>query len=258
MQFKKGNQMSIKRTPRPTSHYTVLANGVLRDNNLTFRARGILAAILSRPDNWRTTADSLARESKEGRTAILTALKELENVGYMTRTKYQNEKGQWVWESLVYDTPQKPQSGFPTTGNPTSDVPTSENDTLIEVTNKNKRKEVTIYTPMPNEAITNSNLLAELIESKGVKKPVVTETWHKDMERINRLDGYSWDEIESTIRWMHNDKFWYKVVLSPSKLRKQMTAMQLQMKQSNNGGNLSGWAKLIKKYENDVSKEIGF
>ena len=131
--------MSIKRAPRPQSHYTIIANDVLRDQNLSFRARGILASILSRPDNWRTDSESLARESKEGRTAILTALKELEAAGYLQRKKSQNDKGHWVTESLVFDTPQNP-----TYGKPTSVEPTTDNPTLLEETYKNEPVEVDI------------------------------------------------------------------------------------------------------------------
>lgn len=123
--------MSIKRAPRPQAHFTIISNDVLRDDRLSFRARGILASILSRPDNWRTDSESLARESKEGRTAILTALKELESVGYLRRNKFQNEKGHWVTESLVFDKPQDPKYG-----NPTSVEPTSDNPTLLEELSK--------------------------------------------------------------------------------------------------------------------------
>lgn len=133
--------MAIKRAPRPVANFTVVTNEVLRDSRLSFRARGILASILSRPDNWRSTAESLAKESTEGRSAILTALKELETYGYLERKKYQDEFGRWVTESLIYD---QPKFDFPTSVNPTSVEPTSENLTLLEKLNKNNYKEITI------------------------------------------------------------------------------------------------------------------
>jgi len=37
----------------------------------------VLAAILSRPDNWRVRSDQLATDGKEGRDAIRAALNEL-------------------------------------------------------------------------------------------------------------------------------------------------------------------------------------
>ena len=145
--------MTIQRTPRPQTNFTILSNEILRDNRLSFRARGILASVLSRPDNWRTNADSLANESIEGRGAILTALKELEMLGYLERTKYQNELGHWVSDSLIYDQPKF--------GKPTSVEPTSENSTLIkELYKNNDEQEVTT----PSE-INASMIVAEYVDS---------------------------------------------------------------------------------------------
>ena len=248
--------MSIKRAPRPKTNFTIITNAVLRDENLSFRARGVLACILSRPDNWKTTAESLARESKEGRSAILTTLKELEVAGYMKRTKYRNEKGQWVWESFVYDTPQaatkEPESKNPPTGNPTSGKPSTEIQTLIEEPIKKERKEERTTRTYGDEVIELSNLLADLIEANGIKRPTVTDNWHLEIERLNRLDGYSYEQIEKTIRWVQQDSFWRSNVLSPAKLRKQFGALQL--KSNSTSGGLSGWANVIRQLKNEAKE----
>lgn len=94
-----------------------------------------------------------------------------------------------------------------------------------------------------------ANLLADLIEANGINRPTVTDKWHQEIERLNRLDGYSYEQIERTIRWVQQDNFWRSNVLSPAKLRKQFGALQLKMKDS--GGGLSGWARVIEKFQND-------
>ena len=97
--------MTIIRAERPSSKFAIIRNEVLQDERLSFRARGVLASILSRPDNWRCSAWDLATEGREGRRAILTALTELEDHGYLVRVKKQDEGGKWSTATYVYDMP---------------------------------------------------------------------------------------------------------------------------------------------------------
>jgi predicted transcriptional regulator len=95
--------MTIIRAERPHINYTIIKNETLRNNSLSFRARGIHAYLLSMPDNWRTSALQMSRQGQEGRDAILKALQELEDAGFVKRTKSQDARGRWHSEIIVYD-----------------------------------------------------------------------------------------------------------------------------------------------------------
>lgn len=114
----------IVRSPRPRTNFTVLDNGIIRNHNLSWKARGLLAYLLSLPDGWRTNAEHLARLSPQGRDAVRTGLAELEHHGYLRRRKARTPDGKVRTITTIYDRPQpvdnpdQPAPGFPTPVNP--------------------------------------------------------------------------------------------------------------------------------------------
>ena len=149
----------IKRSPRPESHYLIVANQVVRDQALSFKARGILAYLLSMPDNWKVSASAIARASdRDGRESILSGLRELEGAGYLRRWRHQDEAGNITNESVIFDTPKPvsnpvqnhvgkglsyplPITDFPTTENPTTKERTTKNNPIRKsVVNSTNRK----------------------------------------------------------------------------------------------------------------------
>lgn len=121
--------MSIRRSATAGDRVTVLQRAALQDTRLSFRARGILGAVLSRPADWTTNAERLACESPgEGRDAIRKALKELEAVGYLVRRRVQGDGGRWATTWELSDEPAKmvdpgvvaghTEDGFPAVGKP--------------------------------------------------------------------------------------------------------------------------------------------
>ncbi|MCE7083474.1 hypothetical protein [Streptomyces sp. ST2-7A] len=105
--------MRIRRS-RLTADFVQLPNGTVRDERLSYMARGILAELLSRPDGWETTADDLWRraaqarpENKgEGRRAFRAAFAELKDRGYLTAATERLPGGRHGTVLTVHDLPQ--------------------------------------------------------------------------------------------------------------------------------------------------------
>lgn len=99
-------------------HFTQIPNHWLRDTRLTFKARGVLALIMSHREGWSLSIASLAHANQEGKDAIRSAVKELEDHGYLKRTQA-NEEGRFgesVW--TTQDPADEPMAENPTTANP--------------------------------------------------------------------------------------------------------------------------------------------
>lgn len=97
---------TIYRTERREPGFVQVENATIRDARLSFRARGLLAFMLSFPDDWQhRAADVEAASEHEGREAIRTGLKELEALGYRTRTKIQQGDGTWITQIVLREVP---------------------------------------------------------------------------------------------------------------------------------------------------------
>jgi DNA-binding MarR family transcriptional regulator len=93
--MRKDNRTSgIIRVSKSTDRYAVLDKYFLdEDDRLSFRAKGLLAYLLAKPDDWRVYVGDLVRRTSDGRTAIYSTLKDLERAGYVERDQVRNGQG---------------------------------------------------------------------------------------------------------------------------------------------------------------------
>lgn len=70
--------------------FTQVPNQLLRNPEVSFKAKGLLALLLSNKDGWESTMQGLLSYTKEGKSAIQSALKELEEWGYLKRIEYRS------------------------------------------------------------------------------------------------------------------------------------------------------------------------
>lgn len=89
-----------------TRDFTVMSNYHLRDVELSLKAKGLLSLMLSLPEDWDYTTKGLACICKDGVDSITSALKELENHGYLTRQRIRYENGRLG--DITYTIHEKP------------------------------------------------------------------------------------------------------------------------------------------------------
>lgn len=93
-------------------------------------------------------------------------------------------------------------------------------------------------TPPDSESLRLSQLLFTLHKkydsAYGASKRRI-ETWACDIEKLHRIDGRKYSDIEGVIRWVKTDgNFWFANIMSGAKLREQFSRLCVQMAQDNN------------------------
>jgi hypothetical protein len=89
--------------------FVMMDKRALADPKLSYKAKGILAYLLSRPDNWTINVSDVVNHSPDGEFAVRTGIKELITAGYVQRKVERNERHQIVrWVMEVYEQPIQP------------------------------------------------------------------------------------------------------------------------------------------------------
>ena len=122
-----------------TANYTVMSNTHLKDRRLSYKSKGLLSVILSLPPDWDYTITGLAVIAADGVDSVKTAIKELEQYGYVTRTQLRDERGRMAQnEYRVYENPtDNPDYVSPEQVSPEQDAP---DDNAAERKPKIKKK----------------------------------------------------------------------------------------------------------------------
>lgn len=111
-----------------TDHFTIIPNAWVRDPNLSRRARGLLAELLSHREGWDVSIESLWKVGTEGREAVRRAVKELEDAGYLHRQQAGGRGELFGTSDYVLLDPHDETAGqsdaqFPGDGNPVNGKP---------------------------------------------------------------------------------------------------------------------------------------
>lgn len=104
--------------------YAQIHNDILEDEDLSLKAKGLLAYLLSRSDDWDVFQAQLETIGPDGETAIRSGIEELMNAGYLHRFQTKNEKGQYG--EYLYIICEEPRSNVDTPETRFSEIGKSE------------------------------------------------------------------------------------------------------------------------------------
>lgn len=153
------SEKSIIRKPKNKENpYVIISKSVFEDERISWKAKGLMGYLLSRPDDWQIIVGDLINRSTDGRDSVKAGLRELIKFGYLRREQGRDDTS-GRFEAVVYEvyetpieledsndklqveklsTDKSPLTGNPSTGNPSTEKPLTENPPLLnnDLTNK--------------------------------------------------------------------------------------------------------------------------
>ncbi len=64
-------------------NYTQIDNDLLSDRSISWKAKGLLCYLLSKPEGWNVVINDLVNRSTDGHESIRSAMRELRKYGYL-------------------------------------------------------------------------------------------------------------------------------------------------------------------------------
>jgi hypothetical protein len=182
---------TIRRVKDKTGNFTVVSNEVFRRSDLSARAKGIYAYIMTLPDDWLVCKQELYTHFAEGKAALDTGFKELETAGYINKRLLRDGQGHitateyTVFESAeMNDAPKSenrktvkpPKSDLPFSG-----YPISVNRTLLSTDTTKNLKELssggTSTTELLKECVKVGFYLDEKIAGQILSENPIDSSW---------------------------------------------------------------------------------
>lgn len=193
-----------------TKDFTVMSNCHLRDVELSLKAKGLLSLMLSLPEDWDYTTKGLACICKDGVDSITSALKELENHGYLTRQRTRYENGRLgditytIHERPIEQEEKKEPEELPEPGKPEQEKPKQENPIQVNLKQEEPRQ--------GNPAQLNTK---ELNTDKLNTYQSIYPAWHEAEgchDGIDRMDGENKTELAEAYREIICENIEYSIL----------------------------------------------
>jgi len=234
--------MSVLRV-RKSENFVSIDKRFLEDPNLSLKLKGFLAYCLSKPNDWEFYVRQMASVLKESKTALYSVINEGIQFGYIIRSEQRIENGRFSGcDYEIFELPQIKNIST-VSQNPDADVQEPENVQLLknyctknDLTKNNcnvERPKSTIDdTPSTTSQSEKENASRYLFSKKKEVYEMTTvpdfSKWNIAMDRLNRIDKRSWEEIKQMIDWVFDHDFWCKNIQCPSTLRKQWDKIMMQ------------------------------
>lgn len=85
--------MGIIRIDKTAGNYFIASKYYVEDENISWKAKGIMSYLFSKPDDWQIYQTQLEKVSIDGKASVRSTINELIDNGYMTRQSRRKSNG---------------------------------------------------------------------------------------------------------------------------------------------------------------------
>ncbi|KKB24956.1 conserved phage C-terminal domain-containing protein [Staphylococcus carnosus] len=197
--------MATFRVHKESGNFVTVHKDFIHDFNISWKAKGILLYLLSRPDDWKIYETELKKHATDGRDSLRTEIKELEEAGYICRTRIRDEKGHFKeYEYQVFELPNqvgKSHLGDSHLGKPDT---TNNNSTNNDCTNNDG----TILSGNPTVPYQQ---IVDYLNEKTGKQYKHTTKKTQTLIKARTKEGFTLDDFKQVIdnmssQWMNDSK----------------------------------------------------
>ena len=89
----RNSDKTMIRVMKKENPYVMIDKTCLKDERLSWKAKGLLCYLLSLPDDWEIYVSELQSHASDGRDSTAAGLRELIKFGYAKRYRNRDEKG---------------------------------------------------------------------------------------------------------------------------------------------------------------------
>ena len=205
--------MSTRIIRQKSKQYVTISNEVMRDKDLSLKAKGLYALVMSLPDDWDFTLKGICAISKENYTAVNSAIKELIDAGYCTREQAKADGRFTGYDYIFYDSKNgSPCLGFLNTENQNQNnnsINNSRNNItpILNTNRKNKKSISNDIQKVEEETGLSFNDFYKLYPLKKSKQQA-EKSWNRlskadRQEAIDKLPAYIADCIQEKRSFKH-------------------------------------------------------
>lgn len=231
---------------RKEQNFTIIDNGIFKDTKLSMKAKGLLTTMLSLPSDWDFSTLGLTMLSTDGDASVRSAIKELEQNGYLKREAIRESGIITDWKYTIYEVRQnedfskKSDKEKPVVGNQRVDK-SQQLSTQLSSTKEESSVSTNVDTEIPKEISSdNSKTQPCVLTNTSTKyKPIRRQRVLFDDEEPKKKKSL-WEKCVDEIDKRYGGTMVYDSI-------KEYLDYRIHSKQHSLG--FSGWVSILNKLD---------